>query len=213
MKKQILGLGRRGLVKVCLRDSDHRLSAKEVLTFLTFEALEMTHTCCFLELDDLVSASGYLVLKQFLGDVLGIQDEEKELGDRLTSLIVEFQCEFENSQESLGEFIYGYWSKRMAEECLPSHDEVESARQAGVKVGACEYSKTFTQFLTNFARDETPESLKYILGEDFDLKDHATASFCRGDSDDRDAHENREDIDGDDCNGEKDTDEDNAPKF
>ncbi|KAH6885236.1 hypothetical protein B0T10DRAFT_550542 [Thelonectria olida] len=147
---------------------------KELFTLLTFEALEMTHTCCSVIHWRMLPAFGQPVLKQFLRDVLEVQDEEKELGDRLTSLLSEFQCRYDNSRESLRDFVYGYWAKRMAEECIPSHDEIESARHVGVNVKAY----------------KTPYRLKCILGRNFDFTDYAAASSCS--SDDNGTPESRE---------------------
>lgn len=130
-----------------------RQVSMELLTYLTFEALEMTHTCCIFETFNHVPFSPGppdVLIKRFLGNVHEIQDEEQELGARLEFLVQEFRSNLESSRDSLRESIYGSWSKRMAEECLPCHEDMEVLRQAGVNVDeTCEFPNIFPQFLTH----------------------------------------------------------------
>lgn len=113
--------------------------AREVLRFLTFEALEITHTCCkhsqrnFLR----VLPSGtmeLLTLRRFQGSVEDIHDEEKELHGRLKQLLLEFNDRLAESGEGLRGFVWGYSRKRMAEECVPALGEGQDIRdELGVK--------------------------------------------------------------------------------
>ncbi len=107
----------------------------EFLRFLTFELLEMTHTCCNI---GTVNFSGQVdgsirILEKFRGDVSGIRREETELGRRLEDLVAEFLWRFQTSQESLKDFIFGYWRERMREECIPSLKDIKKAEAVGVR--------------------------------------------------------------------------------
>ena len=95
-------------------------TAGELLRFLTFEALEMTHTCCK---DIRVRPPGYYSLRLFEGSVEEIHDEEQELHRRLEELLSEFGTHLEDSGEGLRDFVWGFWRERMAEECIPVRDE------------------------------------------------------------------------------------------
>ncbi|KAH6988191.1 hypothetical protein BKA56DRAFT_728926 [Ilyonectria sp. MPI-CAGE-AT-0026] len=129
----------------------------EFLTYITFEALEMTHTCCNFGRFVPIARDGcpHVLIEQFPGNVHEIQEEEEALGARLAYLVQEFECKLESSQHSLREFIYGYWSRRMAEECLPSHENMEALGEAGVNIDEIY---------------ESPIRLRWILGDDFDFK-------------------------------------------
>lgn len=96
----------------------------ELLRYFTFEALEMTHTCCFERwMPWKGEYSMILTLRNFRGSANGIHDEESELITRLETFISEFVTRFRESEEELGDFMWGYWRRRMREECVPIHDE------------------------------------------------------------------------------------------
>lgn len=153
-----------------------RQVSTEILTYLTFEALEMTHTCCIIESLFQVPwlGSSRFFIKQFLGNVREIQDEEEELGARLEHLVREFQSKLESSQHSLREFIYGYWSRRMAEECLPNHDNMEAIQEAGVNIDeTCKSSNILHGSSLIPRQDQTPIALLSLLRSDFDFKNYS----------------------------------------
>lgn len=119
--------------------------AGELLRFLTFEALEMTHTCCKATWGRyLGGCSGgyfqYLTLWKFGGIAEEIHDDEEELYRRLEGLLSEFHARYAESGEDLCDFVWGYWRERMTEECVPAGNEDEIVGdESGVKlVGNCE---------------------------------------------------------------------------
>lgn len=150
----------------------------ELLRYFTFEALEMTHTCCFERwLPWKGEDSMILTLRNFRGSVNGIHDEESELITRLESLVSEFATRFRKSEEELGDFMWGYWRRRMGEECVPIHDEGTEAMAAetGIRLQRDCESLSFMRCdnerkPTYVLADETPYSLKVLFGEDFDLR-------------------------------------------
>ncbi|KAH7129067.1 hypothetical protein EDB81DRAFT_808661 [Dactylonectria macrodidyma] len=129
--------------------------ATELIRFLTFEALEMTHTCCIADKVPVMNTrESCQMLMRFPGNVTEIQDEEKELGERLEMLTENFRSQLAESQEPIFEFVFGPWRERMASECIPSFEESPGITQIGVRL-----SKTY----------ETPISLQNILGWKFDF--------------------------------------------
>lgn len=163
-----------GLLNPWLRlENAWRQVSTDLLTHLTFEALEMTHTCCYFENFAQVPLARrqHFNIKQFPGNVHEIQEEEEELGARLEYLVQEFQCKLDSSQRPLREFIYGYWSERMADECLPNHENMEVLRQAGVNVDEICKSPDILHCSSLIPQqDETPTRLRWLLGSDFDFK-------------------------------------------
>ncbi|MBE3049515.1 hypothetical protein IMZ48_44850 [Candidatus Bathyarchaeota archaeon] len=111
--------------------------APELLRFITFEALEMTHTCCSCDAishPHAVPRCEACGLGDFPGNAEEIHDEEEELIGRLDSLCMEFKARFAESKEELPDerlpkFIWGYWRARMREECVPrdTEDQVDVA--------------------------------------------------------------------------------------
>ena len=110
--------------------------APELLRFITFEALEMTHTCCSCDASShphAVPRCENCGLGYFPGNAEEIHDEEEELIGRLDSLCMEFKARFAESKEELPDerfpkerfpkFIWGYWRARMREECVPDDTE------------------------------------------------------------------------------------------
>ena len=101
--------------------------AAELLRFLIFEALEMTHTCCkgiekYLTECGSCSYKVYYILEEFKGTIDEIHEEEEELQQRLEELLLEFNAQFSETKKSLRDFVWGYWRKRMAAECVPVRD-------------------------------------------------------------------------------------------
>ncbi|KAH7140299.1 hypothetical protein B0J13DRAFT_557494 [Dactylonectria estremocensis] len=130
----------------------------DLIRFLTFEALEMTHTCCAIsEICVTNTKRRCRMLMQFPGHVEEIQDEEKALGERLETLVQEFESRLAQSHESLTAFIFGYWRDRMASECVPSFEKSDHIAQVGICV-----DETY----------ETPIALRNILGRGFDFPPH-----------------------------------------
>ena len=100
--------------------------APELLRFFTFEALEMSHTCCSTGLLDIRGYCPPLQVAsiiQFPGDIEEIQEDEEELVERLENLLVEFEARLDKSKESLKDFIWGYWRTRIGEECVPVQNQ------------------------------------------------------------------------------------------
>lgn len=124
--------------------------ADALLRFLTFEALEMTHTCCSasVELPQSPCFSNWhlwqpqvYTLREFQGAVEEIHAEEEELHQRLENLVSEFKIQFVESREGVGDFIWGYWRTRMGEECVYGRDEKEAVGgDLGVVLEECEYT-------------------------------------------------------------------------
>lgn len=100
--------------------------APELLRFLTFEALEITHTCCFGAGMPVPGRSNphraAPTLVMYRGDVDDIHEEEEELIERLEALVTEFEKKLRGSNEDLRDFVWGYWKKRMGEECVPTEN-------------------------------------------------------------------------------------------
>lgn len=104
----------------------------KILRFLTFERLEMTHTCC--------SPQGIYETCYFAvfddNDRIEIQEEESAGLDELEKLMLEFQHAYTNLGVPLPEFLEGYWTTRMDEamsggEAI-SADEASQIREWGV---------------------------------------------------------------------------------
>ena len=104
----------------------------EILRFLTFERLEMTHTCCvyhpgpwchdyFSVFDD--------------NNRVEIQEEESADLEQLESLMLEFRRAYTDLGASLPDFLQGYWTTRMdqvmSEEAI-REDEASRIRELGV---------------------------------------------------------------------------------
>ncbi|KAH7120525.1 hypothetical protein EDB81DRAFT_861623 [Dactylonectria macrodidyma] len=132
--------------------------SSEILTFLTFEALEMTHTCCehSFGVTRQYVRKIYPIMRAGIKENIEIEDEEQVLGLRLEQLVNEFLSQLQSSKQPLREFVYGYWSKRMAEECVPSLREMNRLRQAGITI------EDYT----------TPFSVKCLLGPSYSFDDY-----------------------------------------
>lgn len=135
--------------------------AGEMLRFLTFEALEMTHTCCTRHnyyRSNAPRQDHTLIhtLQAFRGSVDEIQDEEDELHVLLEKLLPEFEAELAGSREGMRDFVWGYWRSRMAEECVPVQGEGQAAWvELGVRLEEeCELPRLQEKYL---AAQEGPE--------------------------------------------------------
>ncbi|MBE3048022.1 hypothetical protein IMZ48_37040, partial [Candidatus Bathyarchaeota archaeon] len=121
---------RRGLMNIGFGDSLWEFvqgeTAEELLRFLTFEALEMTHTCCKEVEGTPTGGPACLAFLMSKGDIEDIHEEEKALHLRLEELLLEFSTRLESSGEGLKKFVLGYWRERMAEECVPARFENEA---------------------------------------------------------------------------------------
>lgn len=102
-----------------------------ILRFLTFERLELTHTCCVYKRywDD-----GFAVFDD--GDRIEIQEEESADLNELETLMLEFQRAYTDLGVPLPEFLQRYWTTRMDEvmsgEEATSEDEASRIRELGV---------------------------------------------------------------------------------
>jgi hypothetical protein len=108
----------------------------EILRLLTFEGLDMTHTCCSARRVDVTRPDFWapVTLYKFGGDTDAIQNEEVEMAERLETLVSEFQVKFIESGQSLLQFVWGYWRKRMGEECIPGDINRNELRAIGITV-------------------------------------------------------------------------------
>lgn len=107
------------------------------LRFITFEALNIPHTCCNMTRTWEGPNSDFQcrVLMNFPGDVQEILDEHQHDIEKLETLMVDFRNFLEASADGdLHSFISQYWRQRMAEECIPLEDDLETLKDAGIKV-------------------------------------------------------------------------------
>ena len=82
----------------------------ELLRCLTFEELELTHTCCTHFLDHIVPRDN-----DDMADVREIHDEERHLLDQLEELLREFDSKKRELGVSTAVFLERYWRPRMDE--------------------------------------------------------------------------------------------------
>ncbi|KAI1212000.1 uncharacterized protein F4807DRAFT_417216 [Annulohypoxylon truncatum] len=93
--------------------------ASAIIRALTFEALEMRHTCCetifdeFHEFDDRKSFDEFF--ESYGDDFLDIHDEDKTLLDELDDIVAEFMDEFHSQGRPLLKFLRGHWMDRMVQ--------------------------------------------------------------------------------------------------
>lgn len=113
--------------------------AMELIRMMTFESLELTHTCCIFEPTGL-GGTGLIdmprrrITKQV--EIHRIHDEERELLHLLETLMKEFTAKFTELGMSIGEFLSGYWKNRMKEELYRneeiSADQLDVQREHGI---------------------------------------------------------------------------------
>ncbi|KAI0856255.1 hypothetical protein F4860DRAFT_529303 [Xylaria cubensis] len=86
---------------------DDNSGRRQVLRFLTFEALEMTQTCCRLGNYKKASKNSQAIFN-FSGDKQGIHDEGMHLHNRLNALLDDFNTKFKIRGEGLHDFVMGH---------------------------------------------------------------------------------------------------------
>ncbi|KAF5601698.1 uncharacterized protein FSUBG_8064 [Fusarium subglutinans] len=133
----------------------------EVIRFLTFEALEMTHTCCdfnILYKPDILSEKFDVLMNcdQERWQKIRSDKREQENAALLETLMEEFiayMIGMESSPRSLETFVSGYWRQRISEIYAVDADEIEDINS--VLVG----TKTYV----------LPDRVRALLGWDFKL--------------------------------------------
>jgi hypothetical protein len=129
------GLKKLSKLVVLLKGLEGEQVAKDVIRFLTFSALDLTHTCCH--------QTGYFDPAQKYGpswmvrckdtsEIDEIRDEEKYLIEGLECLVERFLQDFEEQAVSLSEFLMEHWQKVMLEELLKK-DEVSDSEKERVE--------------------------------------------------------------------------------
>ena len=105
-------------------------SVSDLVRCLTFEELELTHTCCTHFLDQIVPRDH----DDDVADVGEIHDEERHLLDRLEGLLREFDGQQRELGVSTAVFLDRYWRPRMDEvlEEKPRGRDQVPLRQVGV---------------------------------------------------------------------------------
>lgn len=101
-----------------------------LVRFLTFHELQITHTCCSLNI--YVTST---VIGPEPAEVLEIHDEERLLIERLEELLVEFDLKYRELKVSKVQFLSGYWTNRMDEVLQePAEIDEEKLLELGVIV-------------------------------------------------------------------------------
>ncbi|KAI1389310.1 uncharacterized protein F4822DRAFT_442677 [Hypoxylon trugodes] len=133
---------------------------KEFIRLLTFEALEMTHTCCASL--PLYKGYGRRGIFEYPNpeEARQIREDpsEKDKAQQLEKLIVEFTEHLERgtgSPQEFEKFIFGPWRTRIVDLYVVNMDEIE-------KMGS---------ILDNIQTYELPEPLQKFFGEDFPFFD------------------------------------------
>ncbi|KAF5620129.1 ankyrin repeats (3 copies) domain protein [Fusarium sp. NRRL 52700] len=154
------------LFHVAIRDtgsSDPRITdwCYEVVRFLTFEALEMAHTCCEFTVVDRPDISSENV------DVLMNCDPERwqkirsgkreqenaALLENLMEEFIAYMMDMESSPRSLDIFVNGFWRQRISEIYAVDADEIKDMKNCLVG------TKTYV----------LPDRVRLLLGKDFKL--------------------------------------------
>ncbi|KAI1774782.1 hypothetical protein F4818DRAFT_418914 [Hypoxylon cercidicola] len=115
------------------------VAADTIIRVITFNALEIRHTCCATL--DTRGRIGFIP-RSYGEDFLEIQKEDKSLLDELEKLIVvfngQFREQFHGQGQSIFHFVEGYWKERMdqvlqeKEARRLTREEREAAAQIGV---------------------------------------------------------------------------------
>ena len=103
------------LLQFDLGNRDREAVAMEFIRMMTFDSLELTHTCCTFG-NPGISSPGFEMPRRRIEDqeeIDRIHDEELEGLQQLGTLMAEFTTEFAKSEIPLGEFFEGYWRERM----------------------------------------------------------------------------------------------------
>jgi hypothetical protein len=102
-----------------------------IIRFLTFERLELTHTCCAWQ----GRLNNYFAIFND-NDRIEIQEEESVDLNELVKLMLEFRHAYADLSVPLPEFLQGYWMTRMDEvmsgEEAMNEDEARRIRELGV---------------------------------------------------------------------------------
>lgn len=133
----------------------------EVVQFLTFEALEMTHTCCewaVVDRPDISPGEFNALMNCDLGRWQKIRSDknEEENAALLKTLMEDFiayMIDMESSPRSLEIFVNGYWRKRMSEIYAVDSNEINDIKNCLVG------TKTYV----------LPDRVRPLLSEDFKL--------------------------------------------
>ncbi|OTA95935.1 hypothetical protein M434DRAFT_377575 [Hypoxylon sp. CO27-5] len=143
--KRIPALSTRICEHVSLLEMDGACSpttTNAVIRALTFEELELRHTCCAK-----ISPGGDL--KTYSEDFCHIRDEDESLLEELEELVAEFKGEYQSQGHTLSSFLEGYWTERMEkikwekEANRLSRSQLEATADLGVKFSeATEESET-----------------------------------------------------------------------
>ncbi|KAI1215139.1 uncharacterized protein F4807DRAFT_21982, partial [Annulohypoxylon truncatum] len=171
----------------------------EFLRFITFEALDMKHTCCVLSRVDLSKRSCHIVTEDIEyayckekivlahRDQRGVKrtladDLEQENAQTLELLMKDFTEKLktmEPSPRALETFLWGYWRRRIS--------ELYSVNTELVNEMGRELRNVQTHILS--------ERVLKLLGEDFGLLRYNTREASMGNDDDDDDASSIEDID------------------
>lgn len=174
------------------RDKNPTGFAMELLRLLTFEALEMTHTCCTFDaisedvIESMVSTASVkpaVIFRCRDKKVLDIRSsaQERSSSHLLKDLMVEFTTQLTQQGQGPGAFEYfitGYWRRRISELYDPDPQVMNEMKQhqafrgfeASAGVEECKYlmiSRHNTE--GNKQLDVLPKRLLRLLGEDFEL--------------------------------------------
>ncbi len=113
---------------------------EDVIRFLTFSALGLTHTCCH-HLDRHTNPSGWSCHKYKMIRVMGpteveeIRDEEAELIEKLDCLVDGFMKDFRELGLPLSQFLLGLWQETVLAELSIRDETPESLRKQLSELG------------------------------------------------------------------------------
>jgi hypothetical protein len=121
------------LDELCNTDYITRPVAMEILRILTFDTLELRHTCCAMQ-----NTLGIVKRYEDDAEISEIHDEERGTITKLEELMDEFFAKYEELGMPLVSFVEEYWQRRMDEvlgalenETLQD-DEIAKIRELGV---------------------------------------------------------------------------------
>ncbi|KAL5315856.1 hypothetical protein ACEPPN_016729 [Leptodophora sp. 'Broadleaf-Isolate-01'] len=97
-----------------LKGENRFVVAVSILRFLTFEKLELRHTCCILDDGDMLHEQATFTRRDE-EEVREIRDEYREGIARLEELVDEFVMKYVEEGMELRDFLEGYWMHRMGE--------------------------------------------------------------------------------------------------
>ncbi|KAL2862291.1 uncharacterized protein BJX67DRAFT_385786 [Aspergillus lucknowensis] len=104
-----------------LTDDDRTMIAYDTIRYLTFEALELTHTCHALIRD------GESQLSR--DEIDELREEESLLIAQLEELVLEFKQQYDQLKIGIYEFLEAYWDLRMKEVLAPAAMDPEERRR------------------------------------------------------------------------------------